>query len=110
MPLVVFPEGGRSATGQIKPFMPGAFYVAIKAQCDVVPIALIGTYELLPMNTYHIRPRQLQMLVGDPIPTAGYTTRQMGLLAEKVQKALEDLYYSHSSVPDPRAKSTTLSS
>jgi 1-acyl-sn-glycerol-3-phosphate acyltransferase len=103
MPLVVFPEGGRSATGQIRPFMPGAFYVAIKAQCDVVPIALVGTYELLPMNTYHIKPRRLEMVVGDPIPTTGYTTKQMALLAEKVQKAVEDLYYARSEVADPRA-------
>ncbi len=106
MPLVVFPEGGRSANGQIKPFMPGAFYVAIKAGCDVVPIALVGTYQLLPMNTYHIRPRPLRMLVGQPISTVGYTTKQMGQLADKVQKAIEDLYYAHGEVPDPRHAAT----
>ena len=32
MPLVIFPEGGRSDNGQIKSFMPGAFFLAIKAQ------------------------------------------------------------------------------
>ena len=106
MPLVVFPEGGRSATGQIQPFMAGAFYVAIKAQCDVVPVALVGTYELLPMNTYHIKPRQLEMVVGEPISTAGYTTKQMNELAVKVQKAVEDLYYARSEVPDPRGASS----
>ena len=31
-PLVVFPEGGRSLTGQLQEFMGGAAYVAIKAQ------------------------------------------------------------------------------
>ncbi len=101
MPLVVFPEGGRSATGQVQPFMPGAFYVAIKAQCDVVPIALVGTYELLPMNTYHIKPRPLQMVLGEPISTAGYTSKQMNELAAKVQKVIENLYYARSEVPDP---------
>ncbi|HVP43669.1 MAG TPA: lysophospholipid acyltransferase family protein [Terriglobales bacterium] len=106
MPLVVFPEGGRSATGQVQPFMPGAFYVAIKAQRDVVPIALVGTYELLPMNTYHIKPRTLEMVVGEPISTAGYTTKQMNQLAAKVQKAVEGLYYARSEVHDPRAAST----
>ncbi len=110
MPLVVFPEGGRSATGQVQPFMPGAFYVAIKAQCDVVPIALVGTYELLPMNTYHIRPRPLEMVVGEPISTAGYTTRQMNQLTAKVQKAIEDLYYARSAVPDPRSATATAGS
>ncbi|MGH9670394.1 MAG: lysophospholipid acyltransferase family protein [Terriglobales bacterium] len=102
-PLLVFPEGGRSATGQVKPFLPGVFYAAIKAQAEVVPIALVGLYELLPMNTYHIRPRPLEMLVGEPISSAGYSTREAEKLAAQVQKAVEDLYYSRAEVPDPRA-------
>jgi len=93
MPLVIYPEGGRTPDGEIKPFLPGAFFLAIKAQVDVVPIALVGTYELLPMNTYHIKSRQLEMRVGEPIPTAGLTLRDMESLSAKVQSALENLYY-----------------
>lgn len=93
MPLVIFPEGGRTPDGEIKPFLPGAFFLAIKAQVDVVPIALVGTYELLPMDTYHIKCRPLAMRVGEPIPTAGLTLRDMEALSRKVQRALEDLYY-----------------
>ena len=93
MPLVIFPEGGRTPDGEIKPFMPGAFYLAIKAQADIVPVALVGTFELLPMNTYHIKPRPLEMRVGEPISTAGYSLREMEALSEKVHGAMEDLYY-----------------
>lgn len=102
-PLLVFPEGGRSDTGQVKPFLPGVFYAAIKAQAEVVPVALVGLYELLPMNTYHIRPRPLALLVGEPIPSAGYSTREAEKLATQVQKAVEDLYYSRAQVPRPAA-------
>src|SRR5882672_6211659 len=69
MPLVIFPEGGRSPNGEILPFLPGAFFLAIKAQADIVPIALVGTFDLLPMNTYHIKSRPLEMRVGKPIST-----------------------------------------
>ena len=100
-PLVVFPEGGRSATGQVKPFLPGVFYVAIKAGVDVVPMALVGTYELLPMETFHIKPRPLELLVGEPVSSEGYGPRDMDKLAAKVQKAVEDLYYSRAEVPRP---------
>ncbi len=100
-PLVVFPEGGRSATGQIKPFLPGVFYVAIKAAVDVVPMALVGTYEVLPMDTFHIKPRPIELLVGDPISPAGYGLRDMDKLAAKVQAAIEDLYYSRAEVARP---------
>ena len=93
MPLVIFPEGGRTPDGEIKPFLPGAFFLAIKAQVDIVPVALIGTYELLPMDTYHIKCRPLEMRVGEPISTAGMTIRDLETLSAKVQAALEKLYY-----------------
>jgi len=93
LPLVIFPEGGRTPDGEIKPFLPGAFFLAIKAQVDIVPVALVGTYELLPMDTYHIKCRPLEMRVGQPISTTGLTMRDMETLSAKVQKALEDLYY-----------------
>ena len=93
LPLVIFPEGGRSRDGHIHPFLSGAFFLAIKAQVDIVPIALIGTYELLPMDTYHIKSRPIEMRVGEPISTAGLKMRDMEELSAKVQKAIEDLYY-----------------
>ena len=93
MPLVIFPEGGRTADGELKPFLPGAFFLAIKAQVDIVPVALVGTYELLPMNTYHIKPRPLEMRVGQPISTASYSMREMEALSERVHRAMEELYH-----------------
>ncbi len=97
MPLVIYPEGGRTRDGYIKPFLPGAFFLALKAQVDIVPIALVGTYELLPMDTYHIKCRPLEMRVGEPISTAGLTMRDLEALSAKVQKAVEDLYYAPAS-------------
>ncbi len=93
LPLVIYPEGGRTPDGDIKPFLPGAFFLAIKAQVDIVPVALVGTYELLPMNTYHIKCRPLEMRVGEPISTTGLTGKDLETLSAKVQKAVEDLYY-----------------
>ena len=93
MPLVIFPEGGRTPDGEIKPFLPGAFFFAIRAQVDIVPIALIGTFELLPMNTYHIKSRPLEMRVGKPISTAHLKPHDLESLSAKVKAAMEELYY-----------------
>jgi len=105
MPLVIFPEGGRSADGRLQPFLPGAFFLAIKAEVDIVPIALVGTYELLPMDTYHIKPRPLEMRVGNPISTSGLTLRDMDQLSAKVQRELEALYYSQDYSQDENSHS-----
>jgi 1-acyl-sn-glycerol-3-phosphate acyltransferase len=97
MPLVIYPEGGRTPDGEIKPFLPGAFFLALKAQVDIIPVALVGTYELLPMDTYHIKCRPLEMRVGEPIPTTGLTMRDLEAVSAKVHKAIEDLYYAPAS-------------
>ena len=91
-PLVIFPEGGRTQDGQIQPFLPGAFFLAIKAQADIVPIALAGTFDLLPMNTYHIKCQPLEMRVGEIIPTAGLTVRDTDEVSAKVKSAIEALH------------------
>ena len=96
LPLVIFPEGGRTRDGEIKPFLSGAFFLAIKAQVDIVPIALVGTYEMLPMDTYHIKCRPLEMRLGEPISTKGLTMRDLEAVSARVQKAVEDLYYADS--------------
>ncbi|MFB3814738.1 MAG: lysophospholipid acyltransferase family protein [Terriglobales bacterium] len=107
MPLVIFPEGGRSGTGQIQPFLSGAFYLAIKAQVDVVPLAIVGTYEILPMNHFHVRPGRIELLVGQPISTAGMRLHDIDALAARVQRAIEDMYYAQARVADPRKAAAT---
>lgn len=102
MALVIFPEGRRSADGHLQPFLGGAFYAAIKAQADVVPMALVGTYEMLKMNTWHIKPGPLHLLVGDPIHTAGMSLRDLEKLTERARDTIGDLYYSRCLVPDLR--------
>jgi len=101
--LVIFPEGGRSPNGQLHGFMGGAFYAALKAQVEVVPLVLVGTFEMLPMNTWHIRPGPVHVRAGKPISTAGMTTRDMEKISQQAHDVIAELYYAHSVVPDLRA-------
>lgn len=66
--MLLFPEGGRSPQG-LRAFNEGAAYIAIKAGVPVVPMALVGMRELLPMDSIHIRTGSVKLCVGDPIPT-----------------------------------------
>jgi 1-acyl-sn-glycerol-3-phosphate acyltransferase len=91
MPLVVFPEGGRTSTGELQPFLSGAAYLAIRSQVPLVPIALSGIYDLLPIHTHHFYPGELALSVGKPIPTKGMTVRQTDELTAQLRAAIEDL-------------------
>ena len=92
LPLVVFPEGGRSSSGQLQPMAAGAAWMAIKAQVPLVPLTLIGTYELLPIHVYALHPRPLRLVVGQPIPTAGLTTRDAERLTEQLRAEIFRTY------------------
>ena len=96
MPLVVFPEGSRSLSGEMKPMASGAAFMAIRAGVPLVPLALIGTYELLPIHVYALRPRPLKIVVGEPIPTEGLTTKEAEALTARLRSEIERLYYAHS--------------
>ncbi len=84
LPLMVFPEGGRSATGELQVMAAGAAWIAIKAQVPLVPMTLIGTYELLPIHVYALHPRPLRLIIGKPIPTTGLTTRDAERLTDQL--------------------------
>ncbi len=92
LPLVIFPEGGRSDTGQTKSFLSGGAFMAIRAQVPLVPITLIGTYELLPIHTYHLRPRPLLVVIGEPIATSGLTIRNADQLTREAFEAITRTY------------------
>jgi 1-acyl-sn-glycerol-3-phosphate acyltransferase len=69
--VLFFPEGGRSETGDLKEFKDGAAYIAIKAQVPLIPVALIGIRDILPMNTLDFKRGTIHLRFGYPIPTAG---------------------------------------
>jgi 1-acyl-sn-glycerol-3-phosphate acyltransferase len=68
--VLIFPEGGRSTEG-LTEFKEGAAYIAIKAGVPVVPMALVGMREKLPMGSIHLRSGTVALRIGDPIETAG---------------------------------------
>jgi 1-acyl-sn-glycerol-3-phosphate acyltransferase len=81
--MLIFPEGGRSTDGQLHDFKEGAAYIAIKAQVPLVPIALVGTRDVLAMHSAVFHPfRRVRLCIGDPIPTAGLTLRDRQELTE----------------------------
>jgi 1-acyl-sn-glycerol-3-phosphate acyltransferase len=97
-PIFVFPEGGRTPTGELQPFLSGAAYLAIRAHVPLVPIALSGVYDLLPIHTHHFYPGELTLAVGEPIATKGMTPRQTGELTAQLRDAIESLGQPESAV------------
>ena len=89
--MLVFPEGGRSRNGMLRPFKEGAAYIGIKAGAPIVPIALVGTREILPYGSGRIRPGRVRLRIGDPIETSNLTLRDRAAVMERIHKQIVEM-------------------
>jgi 1-acyl-sn-glycerol-3-phosphate acyltransferase len=86
--VVIFPEGTRSPDGRLKPFKKGGFVMAIEAGVPIVPVVLKGTFDIMPKNQLLIRPRKVEVVIGEPIATADYSVDTKEALMDEVRNAL----------------------
>ena len=88
--VLLFPEGSR-ARDEMKEFKEGAAVIAIKAGVPVVPFAVMGTRQVLPVGSIHIRAGSVDLLLGEPIPTAHLTLKDRGMLTQQMRERVVDL-------------------
>jgi 1-acyl-sn-glycerol-3-phosphate acyltransferase len=87
--VLVFPEGGRSLD-HLKEFKEGAAYIAIKAGVPAVPVALIGTREILRMHTSQVHPGLARIIIGDPIDTSQMTIKDRDQLTARLHAKIAE--------------------
>jgi len=90
--VMLFPEGSR-ARGGLQEFKEGAAYIAIKAGVPVVPFALRGTREILPIGSVHVRGGPVELIIGEPVASEGWSLKNREeftrLMRERVAVLLE---------------------
>ncbi len=65
--VVIFPEGGRSRDGHLRPPKAGIGVIVSQTGCPVVPAYLKGTFDVLPTGARWPRWRQVTVRIGDPL-------------------------------------------
>lgn len=86
--MLVFPEGTRSADGKLQPFKTGGFRLALKAGCDVVPVAITNSRNIVPKKSLKINKGTIAMNIGTPISVKDYTKKDMDKLMARVREAI----------------------
>jgi 1-acyl-sn-glycerol-3-phosphate acyltransferase len=94
--IILFPEGTRSATGELRPFKKGAFVLAIQTGAAVVPAVIQGSRAVMPKGHWRIRPGTIRVWFGEPIPVVGLTMDDRDALTRIAWEAVSAL---QSSVP-----------
>ncbi|CAN5449307.1 lysophospholipid acyltransferase family protein [soil metagenome] len=86
----IYPEGTRSRDGRLYRFRAGVAWLALQAQCPVVPVALSGTAALMPVGARLPRVKKFTVEFGTPIDVEG---RFAGVPAGKARRAVADEIY-----------------
>jgi 1-acyl-sn-glycerol-3-phosphate acyltransferase len=87
--FLIFPEGTRSRGGDLLPFKKGGFIMAIQAQAPIVPVAVHGGREAMRKGSPWVRPVDVSVRIGEPIPTAGLTLADRDHLIVRTRSAIE---------------------
>jgi len=76
-PVLIFPEGGTSLDGRIKPFKRGGFMLATRSNAEAVPVTIRGSRRVLAPKTYHVRSGSVEVTVGNPIGSTGLSSSEL---------------------------------
>jgi len=87
--IMLFPEGTRSADGEIGPFKLGAFQLALMTDKPVLPVVLDGTGGVLPKHgLVFSRGHRIRVKVLDPVHPGSFGTSDPEVLADKFRTLL----------------------
>lgn len=89
--LIIFPEGGRSRTGELGAFKEGAAFIAVRAGVPLVPVCLKGTREVLPFGSGDIQSGTVTMRIGEPISTNGASDRDRARITGELRSRIVEL-------------------
>eukprot|EP00163_Fabomonas_tropica_P001175 TRINITY_DN1088_c0_g1_i7.p1 TRINITY_DN1088_c0_g1~~TRINITY_DN1088_c0_g1_i7.p1 ORF type:complete len:142 (+),score=40.83 TRINITY_DN1088_c0_g1_i7:335-760(+) len=84
-PIIAFPEGVRSKTGELNEFKDGMFSLAVETGSDVIPVALSGSNFSWPKGDWKVDRATVYVTVGEPISSEGHDIQS---LKEEVRAAI----------------------
>ena len=92
--VVVFPEGTRGRTYELRPFKKGPFVLAIAAQVPIVPVITWGSKEVQAKGEIAIHSGTIELTFLEPVETKGMTYEDRDKLVEivwaRLAEALEE--------------------
>jgi 1-acyl-sn-glycerol-3-phosphate acyltransferase len=89
--FLIFPEGTRSRTGSLLPFKKGGFIMALEAGAPIVPVAIQGGRNAMRKGSAFVRPVNVSVRIGKPVPTAGLTMSDRDTLIAQVRDEVQKL-------------------
>lgn len=93
--IIILPEGHRTKDGKLLPFMRGPFLLAQRADVDIVPMAMVGAFEIKRVNHWLLRPGTVKLVVGDVISHTTFKHLSTKELRDRVKESIQSLMASN---------------
>ncbi len=90
--VIVFPEGTRSPSGNLRTFKSGPFHLALEAQVPIIPVTVSGSQRITPKGELRVYSGTVRIRYGKPIATRGLSLEDRKVLAERVRDAIAQGY------------------
>ncbi|HLC61459.1 MAG TPA: lysophospholipid acyltransferase family protein [Candidatus Nanoarchaeia archaeon] len=91
--IVIYPEGTRTLTGKIQEARTGVARLALLSKSPVIPIGLIGTFQILPKGNYVPKFKRATINIGKPMYFDKYYKRPITkrLLREVTTEIMKEI-------------------
>jgi 1-acyl-sn-glycerol-3-phosphate acyltransferase len=89
-PILLFPEGTRSKTGEMASFRPGFTALAVRSNVPIIPAAIDGAHQAWPRNRKFPLPGHVDVLFGPPVPPHLVRTLSERELLETVEQRVRE--------------------
>ncbi len=86
--IMIYPEGTRTLTGKIQQGKTGIARLALWSQVPVIPLGIIGTFEILPKGKIIPRLKRAELHFGKPLELKNYHKRP---ITKKLLREVTDL-------------------
>jgi 1-acyl-sn-glycerol-3-phosphate acyltransferase len=83
--MVVFPEGTRSRSAEMRPFAKGSLSIAYRAGLRILPVTLCDTWKLLPRGERGLPGGHVKVILHPPVDPAALTPEERNHIHERVQ-------------------------
>jgi 1-acyl-sn-glycerol-3-phosphate acyltransferase len=90
--VMIFPEGTFDGSVGLLPFKKGAFHLAMHADSDILPVAIINAESVWPEHSsLQLRPGKVELRIGKPISTRNMTVSEIDEISQKTRESIEEL-------------------
>ncbi len=90
--LIIYPEGTRTRTGELREFKKGAFTIAVTLGLPILPVSIHGTWEAWTPESKLIHGGHVKVIIHPAIDTSGFGLKDADRVRAEAKTTIAESY------------------